>query len=299
MPTNVGELSLPLYAERSITSASMPSSASEPTTGTTAAAPALRPQSVMFTLLAEQVLPAPCGVFSGSFVDVLGELAIGEHTARSTLARMVKRGLLTRERHGRKVFLEMTPRCVAILEDGRRRIWQTGAVNTAEGDWTLLTFSLPESARSKRGALRARLRWEGFGMLQNGVWLSPASFDANELIEELSLHEQVRVFRTRPAPPTDAAQLVAQVFDLPAIAERYRVFMRCWQRADVQQGNSLLLTLRLSTHWLQVIRDDPRVPVAQLPADWPAADAQELFRSLHGRHAAAARARARALLDVR
>ena len=68
---------------------------------------------------------------------------------RSTLARMVKRDLLVRHRRGRKVYFGLTPRAAEVLEDGRRRMWETGAVNRDwDGTWTLVGFSLPDSRRS-------------------------------------------------------------------------------------------------------------------------------------------------------
>lgn len=260
----------------------------------------LRPQSVVFTLLAEHLLDRGLAVFSGSLVEVLGRVGITEHATRSTLARMARRGLLDRQRSGRKIYLRMTPRCVAILEDGRERIWRTGAVNTSAADtWTILTFSLPETWRRKRYDLRSRLTWAGFGPLQNGVWLAPAQVDVTPIVKELELSAHARAFRVQPTPPTDPASVIRSTFDLEALAERYRAFIAAFehlQAADV--SDPLVLTLRLSTRWLRIIRHDPRVPVHLLPADWPAIRAQHLFRSLHGRHRPAAEALAAQLLDT-
>jgi phenylacetic acid degradation operon negative regulatory protein len=246
----------------------------------------LRPQSVVFTLLAEHLLDKDLALFSGSFIAVLGRLGIGEHAVRSTLARMTRRGLLERRRRGREIYFRMTPRCVAILEDGRTRIWQQGAINTdTAAPWTALTFSLPEAWRKQRYDLTARLTWAGFGPLQNGVWLAPAQIDVTGILGELGLHNFVRVFALSPRPPTDPAALIGEIFDLEALAERYRAFSAAWQPlARTQAADALVLTLRLSTQWLQIIRSDPRVPLHLLPAGWPAIEAQRLFRSLHGAH---------------
>ena len=264
------------------------------------ASPWLRPQSVIFTLLAEHLLDTDQALFSGSFVKVLGSVGVGEHATRSTLARMVRRGLLQGERKARKIYLRMTPRCVAILEDGRRRIWSVGAVNTERAaHWTLLTFSLPEAWRQKRYDLRARLSWAGFGPLQNGAWLAPAEVDVRPIIESLALTKHARVFHVQPAPPTDASAVIRDTFALEGLAERYRAFVRAWQRPSKRlRDDALVLTLCLSTHWLDLIRDDPRVPLHLLPASWPASAAQELFRALHGAHFPRAQARARALFET-
>lgn len=260
----------------------------------------LRPQSVVFTLLAEHLLDSDVAVFSGSFIDALARLGIGEHAVRSTLLRMTRRGLLAPQKRGRKIYLRMTARCRAVLEDGRRRIWQTGAVNVTAGEkWTLLTFSLPDAWRRKRYDLRARLGWSGFGPLQNGAWLAPAEVDVRPIVEQLGLHSHVRAFHIQPVAPTDASAVVRETFDLDALAARYRAFVDAWEPlAERTQPDPLELTLRLSTQWLRIIREDPRVPVHLLPADWPAIPAQRLFRLLHAAHREAGEAAARALLDT-
>jgi phenylacetic acid degradation operon negative regulatory protein len=260
----------------------------------------LPPQSVVFALLAEHILDRDLAVFSGSLVEVLRRVGIGEHATRSTLSRMARRGLLERLRRGRKIYFRMTPRCVAILEDGRRRIWETGAVNTSRvATWTILTFSLPEAWRRKRYDLRARLAWAGFGPLQNGVWLAPADIDVRAIVQELELDGHVRAFHLQPAPPTDPASVIRATFDLDALAGRYLAFIEAFEQRRERDGvDPLVLTLRLSTQWLRIIRHDPRVPVHLLPESWPAIRAQELFRSLHGAHRPAAEALARELLDT-
>ena len=259
----------------------------------------LRPQSVVFTLLAEHLLGKSRGVFSGSFIDVLGRVGISEHATRSTLARMASRGLLARTRRGRKIYFAMTPRCVAILEDGWRRIWEIGAVNREQNaDWTLLAFSLPEAWRRERYDLRSRLTWAGFGSLQNGMWLAPAPVDISPIVGELELAGHVWAFRVRALPPSAPASVIRATFDLDALARRYREFARYWERRAEAQPDALVLSLRLSTQWLRIIRADPRVPVQLLPEDWPAISAQQLFRSLHGAHRKRAQALARELLDT-
>jgi phenylacetic acid degradation operon negative regulatory protein len=260
----------------------------------------LRPQAVVFTLLAEHLLERERAVFSGSFIQVLGRLGIGEHATRSTLSRMARRGLLARQRSGKKIYFRMTPRCRAILEDGRERIWHTGAVAIAPaGRWTLLSFSLPDAWQRRRYQLRVRLSWAGLGPLQSGLWLAPSEIDVGPILRELDLLDRVQVFHGEPAPEVDAASVIRRAFDLDALAEGYRVFLAQWGgRRARQEADPLSLTLRLSTQWLRTIHDDPRLPLALLPPDWPAIEAQAVFRNLHAAHRLASEAMARELLDT-
>ena len=262
----------------------------------------LRPQSVVFTLLAEQVVPRDVAVSSGSFIRALDGVGISEHATRATLSRMVQRDLLERHRRGRRVFFGMTGRCRHVLADGARRVWDIGAVNRDPGTaWTILTFSLPESSQHERHALRSRLSWAGLGSLHGGVWIGPSPPSTIEpVIDELALDDHVHLFRVEADGAGDLAQVAREAFDLDELATGYEQFLADWadQPSDRPAEDPLALTLRLSTEWLQVIGDDPRIPVDLLPAEWPAVRAQDRFRQLHHANARAASRRFDGLLDV-
>src|SRR4029450_3824217 len=81
----------------------------------------LRPQALMLVLLGDHVSGRNVCVFSGSVIDILGRLPVSEHATRSTLTRMVQRGLLRRQRHGRRMYFGLTPRSERILGDGGAR----------------------------------------------------------------------------------------------------------------------------------------------------------------------------------
>ena len=129
----------------------------------------VRPQSVMLSFLGLYLLGRDVAVSTGSLIDVLGRVGVGEEAVRSTVARMVKKELLARHRCGRQVYVGLTRRSHDVLEEGRRRIWDQGATNrTWDGTWTVVAFSLPDQRRSERHDLRTRLHWAGFGPLQGG-----------------------------------------------------------------------------------------------------------------------------------
>lgn len=261
----------------------------------------LRPQLVVLTLLAEHLLDRDLpAVFAGSFIETLARVGVTEHATRATLARMHTRGLLEKQRHGRRTYFQMTPRCAAILSDGRERIWLTGAVNRdTSTEWTLVSFSMLEAWQDKRHALRGRLSWAGFGPLQNGVWIAPGTVDVTRILDELELTDYARVFRAEHVHPSDPRQLVRVAFDLEGLAQRYTDFIETFTPlCDTEVPDSLALTLRLSTTWLRVLRDDPRVPLHLLPEPWPAVEAQSLFRRLHEQHRARAREMADQVLEL-
>ncbi|HEU5475522.1 MAG TPA: PaaX family transcriptional regulator C-terminal domain-containing protein [Actinophytocola sp.] len=259
------------------------------------------PQSLMFTFLGDYLYDSGACVFSGSVIDVLSRLGVNEHATRSTLARMVNRGLLRRQRHGRRMYFGLTPRTVEILQDGEQRIWKTGAVNHDwDGTWTLLGFSLPESWQRQRHDLRSQLVWAGFGPLQGGLWIAPGPVTVDAIVAGLGLAAHVRVFRATADQLTDIPQLVDDAYDLDRLATGYRAFLDRW--AAPAPGpfpqDPLAAHLSIVTEWLRLIRRDPRLPVAHLPDDWPAVPAQQTFHRIEADLERPARTLATALLDT-
>ncbi|MFE5890100.1 PaaX family transcriptional regulator C-terminal domain-containing protein [Streptomyces sp. NPDC056468] len=251
-------------------------------TPVTAEGPQPRPQSLMLTFFGNHVLEeGDLCVYSGSIIEVLGRVGVGEQAVRSTLTRMVNRGLLRRRREGRKMFFGLTPQATRVLEDGRTRIWQQGAVNDDwDGSWTLLGFSLPDSWKRRRHDLRSRLAWSGFGALYSGLWIAPGKVDVAAVVSELELADHVKIFHALADDSTDIAQMIHGTWDLESIAARYVTFDKRWTaHLDAGPGDDPIGTrLRLVSEWLWTIRTDPRLPARHLPPEWPARAAQETFR---------------------
>ncbi|MET8943995.1 PaaX family transcriptional regulator C-terminal domain-containing protein [Streptomyces sp. NPDC004542] len=264
-----------------------------------------RPQSLMLSFFGIHVLGRDTALSSSSLIDVFAQAGITEEAVRSTLTRMVKRGLLERHRRGRKTYFGLTPRAVDVLQEGHDRIWHTGAVNrTWDGTWTLVGFSLPEAWRSERHDLRSRLVWNGFGPLQNGLWVAPGTVDVPEVVAGLGLDPYLRVFRGAVAgAPTEARTVLRSAFDVEAIAKGYEEFLARWG-ADAEapddggEPDALVRQLLLHTDWLGQVRQDPHLPAEHLPEDWPAGRAEHVFRTLARRYEEPARRQAADTLDM-
>jgi phenylacetic acid degradation operon negative regulatory protein len=261
----------------------------------------VRAQTLMLTFLGDAVLGRDIAVFSGSYLAMMDRLGVSEQATRSTLTRMVRRGLLERHRRGRKMYFGLTPRATAVLTEGKQRLWHTGAVNRDNGErWTLLGFSLPESRRDDRHLLRSRLRWAGFGPLRSGLWIAPRVVDVAAVVADRRLLDHVLVFHATPADPTDIEQMVRDAYDLPALAARYHQFVRRWDvPAPLPDApDDLARRTWLVSQWLLLLRDDPQIPLRFLPPDWPAVAAEQLFQRRHAELQPNARRIADELIDA-
>ncbi|MGD6747448.1 PaaX family transcriptional regulator C-terminal domain-containing protein [Streptomyces sp. BH106] len=260
-----------------------------------------RPQSLLLAFFGNHVLEeGDLCVYSGSIIEVLGRVGVGEQAVRSTLTRMVNRGLLQRRREGRRMHFGLTEQAKQVLYDGGARIWKQGAVDDDwDGTWTLLAFSLPDAWKRQRHELRSRLAWSGFGALYSGLWIAPGQVDVSAVVAELGLAKHVKVFHGAAGVATDIEEMIRDTWDLESVAARYRAFDSRWSDASAAGADDPLGTrLRLVSEWLDIIRADPRLPAGHLPRDWPARPAQETFHRIAEQTEAPAREMARELLQT-
>src|SRR3954468_20013528 len=250
----------------------------------------------MLTFFVNHVLEeGDLGVYSGSIIEVLGRVGVGEQAVRSTLTRMVNRGLLQRQREGRKMFFGLTPQATRVLVDGRTRIWKQGAVNDDwDGSWTLLGFSLPDSWKRQRHDLRSRLTWSGFGALYSGLWIAPGHVDVSAVVTELGLTAHVKIFHAQASEVTDIERMIRETWDLESIAARYVTFDKRWSAHLVNGADDdpIGTRLRLVTGpdaprpaprpplvggCPRITRTPPSPPPRPPPPPWPPRPAQETF----------------------
>jgi phenylacetic acid degradation operon negative regulatory protein len=250
--------------------------------------PSRKPQWLVMCFAGTHMLRQPqMAIGLQDLVTVLESLNIKEQTARSTVARLVARGILERRASGKRRYLAMTPYGRAVLQNGDRRV-RRGTLVSIDGSigrkwsgyWTTVNFSLPQARRRDRLVLTSRLTWLGFGRIQDGVWISPEEVDTDVLLRDLDIHENICVFRSTLEAGVDPAVMVRRAWDLSLIGQRYRSFIKRWEAFDGSGLDPVAGHLAMLADWLFAVREDPRLPIEYLPHDWPAVRAQELFGSL-------------------
>jgi phenylacetic acid degradation operon negative regulatory protein len=249
-----------------------------------------RPQSLVITLLGSYVHPEELTVWSGGLVKLLGEFGFSAGAARVALTRLARRDLLARVREGRLVHYRLTARAVALLEEGDRRIFSLGRDVRAAERWTILWHAIPEERRLERGRLARRLRFLGFGSVQDGVWVSPHDREQEvaALLEELRVVGHAAVLLGRPAREVDFEALAARAWDPAELTKRYRAFVSAFRRYAPFGRNGLddreafLVRTRLVHAFRQFPFLDPGLPDDLVPTDGQRARAVELFHVLYG-----------------
>jgi phenylacetic acid degradation operon negative regulatory protein len=256
-----------------------------------------QPQELTMTLLGAYVVPHDQLVWSGGLVALLAEFGVSSGGARVALARMVRRGRLERVKDGRRTWYRPTAGTVALLEEGDRRIFSLGRQPHDGTLWTVLWHAIPEELRAERGRLGRRLRFLGFGSVQDGMWISPHDREREVagLIEDLQIGEHAGVLLGRPAASLDFRAFASRAWDLDALGERYRAFVD--EFAPFAKANARRLDDRgaflVRTRLVHVFRRfpalDPELPDELIPAPRHRAAAVALFHELYERLATAAK----------
>jgi len=240
-----------------------------------------RPQSLLLSFFGGVVLDAGLPPLpSMTLLDLLADLGVAEAAARATLKRMTQRGLLTRGQVGRTAEYALTPLAEEVLREARDRVNSPAPFAHPEGEWTLLTYSVPESRRDLRHRVRARLTWAGFGGLRDGLWIAPGTVDVAAVLGRSDLEDAAGLadaFAARALPGTDLDRLVHRAWDVPAVRDAHTWFIDTWSRPPQVSGSLAQLTL-LGADWLWLLRTDPGLPAAHLGPDWPAPTSDAVHR---------------------
>lgn len=222
------------------------------------------PQELVMTILGAYVSPREtCAVWAGGLVALLGELGFTEGAARIALSRLVRRDLLARSKQGRQVLYTLTRRARGVLAEGDRRIFTFGRSPVSGQEWTLLWHSTPDDLRKEREALVRRLRFLGFGPIQDGTWVVPrdAAGEVDELLRELGLRAHAGLMSARPSGPDDMRSMAARAWDLDGLARAYASFIAEFTVAEVQDDrHAFALRTRLVHGFRQFPALDPELP---------------------------------------
>ncbi|HEY8478534.1 MAG TPA: PaaX family transcriptional regulator C-terminal domain-containing protein [Spirillospora sp.] len=220
-------------------------------------------------------------ISSRVFLHLLGDLGVAEAAARATLARMTRKGLLTRVREGRTARFSLTPWAEELLREARPRVDSPAPFSHPGDTWTLLSYSMPESRRDLRHQIRARLIWAGFGGLRDGLWIAPGRVDIADIFkgpEFAELEELADAFYSVPVEGTDMTRLLHRAWDVDAIRAEHESFIATWTPDRERTGSPLTRFTLLGADWLQLLRTDPGLPAEHLPEGWPAAESTALYR---------------------
>lgn len=223
-------------------------------------------------------------------IALMADLGVDSAAVRSSVSRLKKRGMLqSRHRDGQAGYA-LADGTVEVLRAGDRRIWSRPRATAADG-WLTVVFSVPESERAKRHALRALLTQLGFGTAAPGVWIAPGVVydETLAVLRRQDLATYTELFRGEYLGVEDLSSRVAQWWDLESLRQLYAEFTRAYR--PVRERTEDLTDTRdafaayvpMLTAWRRLPYLDPGLPLECLPTGWEGVEAGELFGALDRR----------------
>jgi phenylacetic acid degradation operon negative regulatory protein len=229
-----------------------------------------------------------------SLLALGNELGLSTTAMRAALCRLCRQGWLQATTWEKQSYYALTEMGRERVEEAASRIF-SHHVEKWDGQWTILTYSLPEKLRSRRDRLRRELTWLGFGPLLPSVWISPRPVVELTLrhLAQRQLELFVHVFRARHVNSVAPSELVEKCWNLETGQKQYAKFTRHWEpawhnfqarfNAGAPPAENVCFSskMRLLHEYGKFLHIDPGLPSELLPAGWPGTTASRVFRECY------------------
>ena len=247
------------------------------------------PRHLIVTLFAMYARPENNWLSVASVVRLMDDLGVDGPSVRSSISRLKRKQILASVRHEGQAGYSLSQPVLDTINDGDDRIFGRRRASIDDG-WVIAVFSIPESERDKRHALRTALTRLGFGIAAPGVWIAPSvitdevrkMLHRNDMEPYVDLFEQCRL-------PDDPAAKVATWWNLDELAAQYESFVRRYAplareiTENITPRAAFAEYVPILTTWRRLPYLDPGLPLELLPDHWPGVEAATVFEQVdHG-----------------
>ncbi len=219
-----------------------------------------------------------------SLLEFMALLEIEGNAVRTALSRLVKDGVLERQKHGRHTSYRLVKQEEERFARASKKIYADGA-GQWNGEFDLLL--LPEAAATSKlgNRIRSDFRQTGFGSPMQGVFIRPAG-DAL-LPKAVTQHNPV-CFRAKTVDEEPVGMMVQKSWQLDALNKEYgellRYFSSIASETVLHASNEEALGLRvLLIHlWRRLILKDVDLPADLKGEGWQGEIARARIAQLYG-----------------
>ena len=245
-------------------------------------------QHLLVTMLGEFWRDTDRWLPARAVLRLAADLGLSRSAATTGLSRLSARGVLENDGGGRLSRYRFPGPVRARLHEGFERFVQFGdPARPWDRRWTVIAFTIPETARDLRETFRARLRWLGFAPLYGALWVCPWNRldEAEQICTAFGL-EDYQLFRMDEAERRGKHPVAA--WPLAEAPEQYRQFIEDFSpaRAAILAGSmdpaqAFSTRIQAIDRWRAFPWEDPGLPHELLPAGWPLAEARLVFLQVH------------------
>jgi phenylacetic acid degradation operon negative regulatory protein len=207
---------------------------------------------------------------------------------------MCRGGLLQINHVKGKSYYSLTKSGYDLLTEGAQRIFQRRK-SKWDGNWNIVSYSVPETMRKARDRLRLELGLMGYGALSEATWISPYDLtkEVQKLVKRLDIEEYVNIFNAQHEGNTDPKEIVARCWNLDRIHQKYADFLTEYRpkleehRKRLEAGKTIepseyfVARFNLIHEYRKLPFFDPDLPLELLPKNWLRPEAAALFDEYH------------------
>ncbi|MGW4774372.1 PaaX family transcriptional regulator [Nocardia sp. NPDC004278] len=226
---------------------------------------------------------------TASVVALMSDVGAEPQAVRSSISRLKRRGVLISERSGSTAGYSLATPTLEALAEGDVRIFERSRASEDDG-WVVVVFSVPESERDKRHALRSSLTRLGFGTAAPGVWVAPGNLarETRQALERRGLSAYLDMFTGHHFAFGDLRSKIPRWWDLDELTQLYADFLQRYRpvlyrtaagRPTPQEAFQLYIPML--TEWRRLPYRDPGLPLSLLPPAWNGEAAGTLFDELN------------------
>ena len=239
----------------------------------------MRARSALFDVYGDHLRSRGDQAPVSALIRLLEPVGIAAPAVRTAISRMSAQGWLEPTRVDAAPGYRATRRAIERLSEAASRIYRSEP-EPWDGRWRLVFVDLPRE-RVARARLREELHYLGYAEHAPGVWLCP--FERPEVDEVVARAGG----RARHAVAVDLAPDPVEAWDLARLSTSYAAWPDLADElvrsetdsADDEDQAAFAARFRLVHEWRKFLFDDPGLPAALLPRDWPGQAAADLFTS--------------------
>jgi phenylacetic acid degradation operon negative regulatory protein len=248
----------------------------------------MKARSLLFNLWGDYIQHKGGEISTAALTVFSAKFGIQEANLRQALSRMSREGWLISRRDRGRSYYSLTPRGQRRMVEACRRVYSSEELSW-DGNWRVLSYSIPESMRALRDELRRELTWTGFGPLAPGTWISPNPLEEAlvDLIARYQVEPYVTTFLARHTGPGTPQDLVNRCWELDEIQSSYLRFLTEWRphmeaaQTITSDDQAFVERIELVHNFRKFLFVDPGLPRELLPENWRGAEAQSLFQEYY------------------
>ncbi|MFZ6873068.1 phenylacetic acid degradation operon negative regulatory protein PaaX [Undibacterium sp. Di27W] len=251
-----------------------------------------RAKSLVMTVFGDAIAPHGGTIWLGSLISLMSHFDINDRLVRTSVFRLAEEGWLEAKRDGRRSTYQLATASYARFQHAYKRVY---VPHTGKWDhyWTLVIMSGDDASTGNKASLKKELLWEGFRMINAGVFAHPQADTAalQNVLGRNGFAGLCTVCRTsdlnlpnaRPLP-----SLIASHWQLDEVNIAYKNFIEVFsplkklvQGQHLPEHAAFVIRSLLIHSFRRTQLHDPNLPPALRPAGWLGDEAYRLCRDLY------------------